>query len=234
MAFKMSAVKREIKGEKVRKEGLLPAVIYGAGGETESLSLMYNEFVKLYNEAGESSLVDLDVDNKDFGKILIHDVQYDPVSGRPTHVDLRRIDMNKSITASVELRFIGESAAIKEAGGTLVKNVEHVEIECLPKDLLNHIDVDLSVLKTFDDSVTVADLKIPSGVTIIEPSVETTVIKAVPAMTEEEIKAMEAESVAAVDVTKIESAAPKKEKEGEGEAVEEGAAPAKPTKEEKK
>jgi large subunit ribosomal protein L25 len=234
MAFKMSAVKREIKGEKVRKEGLLPAVIYGAGGETESLSLMYNEFVKLYNEAGESSLVDLDVDNKDFGKILIHAVQYDPVSGRPTHVDLRRIDMNKSITASVELRFIGESAAIKEAGGTLVKNVEYVEIECLPKDLLNHIDVDLSVLKTFDDSVTVADLKIPSGVTIIEPSVETTVIKAVPAMTEEEIKAMEAESVAAVDVTKIESAAPKKEKEGEGEAVEEGAAPAKPAKEEKK
>jgi large subunit ribosomal protein L25 len=231
MAFKMSAVKREIKGEKVRKEGLLPAVIYGAGGETESLSLAYNEFVKLYNEAGESSLVDLDVDNKDFGKILIHDVQYDPVSGRVAHVDMLRIDMNKTITASVELRFVGESAAIKEAGGTLVKNVEHVEIECLPKDLLNHIDVDLSVLKTFDNSVTVADLKIPSGVTIIEPSTETTVVKAVPAMTEEEIKAMEAESVAAVDVTKIESAAPKKEKEGE-EGGEDAAA--KPAKEEKK
>ncbi|MFA5127399.1 MAG: 50S ribosomal protein L25 [Patescibacteria group bacterium] len=217
MAFKMSAVKREIKGEKVRKEGLLPAVIYGAGGKNESLSLSYNEFVKLYNEAGESSLIDLDVDNKDFGKILIHDVQYDPVSGRVAHVDMLRIDMNKPITASVELRFVGESAAIKEAGGTLVKNVEHVEIECLPKDLLNHIDVDLSVLKTFDNSVTVADLNIPSGVAIIEPSAETTVVKAVPAMTEEEIKAMEAETVAAVDVTKIESAAPKKEKEGEGE-----------------
>lgn len=220
MAFKMSAVKREIKGEKVRKEGLLPAVIYGAGGENDSLSLSYNEFSKIYNEAGESSLVDLDVDNKDFGKILIHDVQYDPVSGRVSHVDLLRIDMNKPISASVELRFVGESAAIKEAGGTLVKNIEHVEIECLPKDLLNHIDVDLSVLKTFDNSVTVADLNIPSGVTIIEPSAETTVVKAVPAMTEEEIKAMEAESVAAVDVTKIESAAPKKEKDGEGDGAE--------------
>ena len=227
MAFKMSALKRELKGEKVRKEGLLPAVIYGAGGENESLSLAYNEFVKVYDEAGESSLVDLDVDNKDYGKILIHEVQFDPVTGRVSHVDLRRIDMNKPINASVELRFVGESAAIKEAGSTLVKNIEHVEIECLPKDLLNHIDVDLAVLKTFADAVTVADLNIPSGVVIIEPTAETTVVKAVPAMTEEEIKAMEAESSAAVDVTKIESAAPKKEKEGE-----DGAAPAEEPKKE--
>ncbi|MCX6781929.1 MAG: 50S ribosomal protein L25 [Candidatus Magasanikbacteria bacterium] len=227
--YKLSATKREIKGEKVRREGLLPAVIYGAGGETVSLTLAYSEFVKLYDEAGESSLIDLAVENKDAGKVLIHEVQFDPVKGQPIHVDLRRIDMSKPITANVALVFVGEAPAIKELGGTLVKNFEEVEVECLPKDLVNHIDVDLSVLATFDLSIKVSDLKIPSGMTIIEPSTDVVVVKAQPALTEEQIKAMEEESSAAVDVTKIESAVSKKEKEGE-----EGEAAAAPAVEEKK
>lgn len=214
--YKLSAVKREIKGEKSRKEGLLPAVVYGAGGEPQSLSLVYNDFIKLYKEAGESSLIDFDLENADGGKVLIHDVQFDPVKGRAIHVDLRRIDMNKPITASVELRFVGESGVIKEAGGTLVKNFETVEIECLPKDLVNHFDIDLAVLKTFDDAVKVSDLALPSGVKILEPEAHVIIAKAVPALTEDQLKAMDAESSAAVDVSKIESAAPKKKEEGEG------------------
>lgn len=210
----------------------MPAVIYGAGGEAESLTLVYSEFVKLYDEAGESSLIDLAVENKDAGKVLIHDVQFDPVKGRPIHVDLRRIDMSKPITANVELVFVGEAPAIKELGGTLMKNLEEVEVECLPKDLVNHIDVDLSVLATFDHSIKVSDLIIPSGVKIIDPSVDLVVAKAQPALTEEQIKAMEAESSAAVDVTKIESAVPKKAEEGEEKA--EGAGAAEEKKEEKK
>jgi len=218
--YKLSAVKREIKGEKIRSEGLLPAVIYGAGGEADSLSVVYSEFVKLFNEAGESSLIDLTVDNKDAGKILVHDVQYDPVSGKVIHVDLRRIDMNKPINASVELRFIGESPAVKEFGGTFVSNVEEVEVECLPKDLPNHLDVDISVLKTFDDAIRVSDLKIPSGVEIISPVMNTIVAKSIPALTEEQIKAMEAETTKDVDLSKIESVAPKKAEETEEGAAE--------------
>ena len=214
--FKLSAVKREIKGEKVRSEGLLPAVIYGAGGEADSLSLVYGEFVKLFDEAGESSLIDLTVDNKDAGKILVHDVQYDPVSGKIIHVDLRRIDMSKPINATVELRFIGESPAVKEFGGTFVANVEEVEVGCLPKDLPNHLDIDINVLKTFDDAIRVSDIKLPSGVEILSPVANTIIAKAIPALTEEQIKAMEAETTKDVDLTKIESAAPKKE-EAEGE-----------------
>ena len=219
--FKLSATKREIKGEKAREEGLLPAVIYGAGGEAESLALVYSDFVKLYDQAGESSLIDLAVENKDAGKVLIHEVQFDPVKGRPIHVDLRRIDMSKPITANVELIFNGESPAVKELGGTLVKNIEEVEVECLPKDLVNHIDVDLSVLATFDNAIKVSDLKIPAGLTIIEPATDIVVVKAQPALTEEQIKAMEAESSASVDVSKIESAAPKKKEEGEEAPAEE-------------
>lgn len=221
--YKLSAVKREIKGEKVRKEGLLPAVVYGAGGEPQALSLVYNDFIKLYHEAGGSSLVDFDIENTDGGKVLIHEVQFDPIKGRAIHVDLRRIDMKKPITASVELRFIGESGAIKEAGGTLVKNFETVEIECLPKDLVNHFEIDLSVLKTFDDAVKVSDLALPSGVKILEPEAHVIIVKAVPALTEEQIKAMEAESTEAVDVSKIESAAPKKKEEEGAEGAAEPA-----------
>jgi len=231
--FKLSAVKRETKGEKVRAEGLLPAVIYGAQGEADSLSFVYSEFSKLFKEAGESSLIDLTVDNKDAGKVLVHDVQHDPVSGRIVHVDLRRIDMSKPITAWVELKFIGESPAIKESGGTFVCNVQEVEVECLPKDLPNHLDVDITVLKTFDDAIRVSDIKLPAGVVITDPAAETIAAKAVPALTEEQIKAMEAESSAAVDLSKIESAAPKKKEEGEEEAASDEA-PAKDSKEEKK
>ncbi len=214
--YKLSALRREIKGEKVRGQGLIPAVIYGAGQETESLSLVYSDFIKLYNQAGEASLIDLDVDNKDFGKVLIHEVSYDPVDERVIHVDLRRIDMSKPISASVELIFIGESPVVKESGGTIVKNIEEVEVECLPKDLVSHIDVDLSVLKTFDDAIKASDLKIPAGVEIIEPEAEAVIVKAQRALTEDEIKAMEQEAEAVVDVSKIESAAAKKEEDKDG------------------
>lgn len=215
--YKLSAVRREIKGEKVRKEGLLPAVVYGAGSsESESISLVYNDFLKLYNEAGESSLIDFDIDNKDAGKILVHSVQYDPVSGRVAHVDLRKIDMKKIIDASIELVFINEAPAVKELGGTLVKNFDSIDVECLPEDLINHIDVDLSTLKTFEDAITVADLVVSKEVKIIDPPLDTIITKVIPALTEEQIKAMEEEGKAVEDVSKIESSAPKKAEEGEG------------------
>ena len=231
--FKINAVKREKKGAKVRAEdGLLPAVIYGAGGETDSVSLTFKEFNKVYQEAGDSTLIDLEVDGKEEGKVLVQDVQYDPVKDRVIHVDFKRIDMNKTLTAPVELVFVGESLAIKGAGGTLVRNFETIEIECLPKDLVSHLDVDLSVLKTFDDAFRVSDLKLPPGVKFCEVADDAIIVKAIPALTEEELKAMDAESTKDVDLSKIESAAPKKEGE-EGEEVAEEA-PAEGKKEEKK
>jgi large subunit ribosomal protein L25 len=229
MTLKLSANTRESKGEKVRTKIILPAVIYGMGGKAVSATLNHDEFKKLYSEAGEASLIDLSLDDKAEGKVLIHDIQYDPVSDEIIHVDLRRIDMNKSMTATVELRFIGESSVIKEQGGTLMHNISSVEVECLPKDLISHIDVDISALKTFDDAIKVKDLAVPSTVTITSPQGEDLVAKATPAMTEEEMKAMEA--AAAPDLTKIETAGKKKEDE---EGAEAGAAEAGEKKEEAK
>jgi len=214
MTFKLSASTRTVKGEKVRTKTVLPAVVYGMGGSAASVTLNYDEFAKLFAEAGEASLIDLLVGDKAEGKVLVQDIQYHPVSDRMIHVDLRRIDMNKEMTATVELRFVGEAPVIKEQGGTLMRNLESVEVKCLPKDLVSHIDVDLTVLKTFDDVVKIKNLIIPAGITITSPHAEGLIAKATAALTEEEIKAMET-AAAPVDLGKIEVAGKKKEEEGE-------------------
>lgn len=227
MTFKLSASARTEKGEKVRTKTVLPAVVYGMGGPATSVTVNYEEFAKLYAEAGEASLIDLVLGDKADGKVLIQDIAYDPVTDRMVHVDLRRIDMNKEMTATVELRFVGESPVIKAQGGTLMRNLESVEVKCLPKDLVSHIDVDLTVLNTFDDTIKIKNLTVPAGITITSPHADDLVAKATAALTEDEIKAMET-AAAPVDLSKIETAGKKKE---EGE---EGAEEAKPAAAEKK
>jgi large subunit ribosomal protein L25 len=219
MAYLLKAVTRTIKGEKSREQGNLPAVAYGAGNETVSLDLNYPEFLKLYKQAGDSSLIDLEIDGKNVGKVLVHEVQYDPVKDTPTHIDLRRIDMNKVMQAPVVLHFVGEAPAVKEMGGTLVQNISQVTVECLPKDLVSFIEVNLSGLKTFDDAVKVKDLVLSAGIKVVSPHADALVTKVIASLTEEEIKAME-EAGKNMDVSKIESSAKKKEEEAaaEGEA----------------
>jgi large subunit ribosomal protein L25 len=231
--YKLSAVKREQKGEKVRKEGLLPAVIYGGEGETVSLSLSPTEFEKIFNDAGESSLVDLTIDNKAAGQVLIYDYQNNPVTGRLSHVDFKRVIAGQLMTATVELKLVGEPPAVKEFGGTLVHNLDDVEIECLPKDLMHDIVVDLSVLKTFDDVIHVSDLKVNDGVKIIEPSANTVVAKVAPSLTEEQIKAME-ESGKQADVNKVEGVADKEKPEDVAAAAKDKDKKASEKKDEKK
>ncbi|MFA6105443.1 MAG: 50S ribosomal protein L25 [Patescibacteria group bacterium] len=237
MTFSLNAVLRKEKGEKVRWSGQLPAVVYGAGNTTESLSLNPQEFLKLYKQAGDSSLIDLVVDGKDVGKVLVQEVQADPVSNKVMHVDFRRIDMKKEMTAPVVLRFVGEAPIVKSSGGTLVTTVSTVEVKCLPKDLVSHLDVDISGFISYDQVIKIKDIKLPAGITIVSPHAEDLVMKAARALTEDEIKAMEEASKAPVDLSKIESAGKKKEEEegAEGEAKAEGAAPkAEEKKEEKK
>ena len=219
MEYKLEAKKREIKGEKIRSKLVTPAVVYGAGKDNISLTLDLKEFSRLYEQTAGSNLIDLTVDGKDQGIVLVHQVQYDPVTDAINHVDLRRIDMNKEITAMVALSFIGETSTVKEQGGTLLKNTEQVEVKCLPKDLISEIEVDLSALITFEDSIKIKDLSIPAGIVITNPGEDDMVVKAVPALTEEQIKAMEE---AEADVSKVEVAGEEEGEEGDEEKKEEG------------
>lgn len=232
MSYQLTAELRNVKGDKIRAEGKLPAVVYGVGKESQSLSLSPVDFLKLFKKAGESSLIDLSIGGKDAGKVLVQDVQYDPVSDAIIHVDLRSIDMNKEMTAPVVLRFVGESPVIKASGGTMVTTVSSVTVKCLPKDLVSQIEVSLAGLVTFEDTIKVKDIKVPAGITITSPNADDLVAKAVPALTEEEIKAME-ESSAAADVTKIVSVSDEKKAEKAAAEAAEGK-PAEEAKEEKK
>lgn len=237
MAYTLSAVTRKTKGATVRPDGQLPAVVYGAGKPTESLSLVPTEFLKLYKQAGDSSLIDIVLDGKNAGKVLVQEVQSDPVTDRLLHVDFRRIDMTKPMVAPVVLKFVGEAPIVKSSGGTIVTTVSTLTVRCLPENLVSSIEVDLTGLVSFDVIIKVKDLKLPAGITVINPNAEDLVVKATRALTEDEIKALEATSTDTVDLSKIESSGKKKEEaeaEGEAKPGEEGKAAAAPAKAEEK
>ncbi len=192
MTLELTVKTRETFGKKVkslRKKGIIPAVLYGIKAKSVSLEVDYSKFEKLYHEAGESTIIKLKVGNEN-KNVLIHDFSRDPLSEKFTHVDFYEVRMDKPITAEVPLVFEGESLAVKEQDGILVKNLTEIEVESLPVDLPHEIKVDVSALKTFDDIIHVKDLKVASGVKILTES-EEVVVSVVPPRSEEELKALE-------------------------------------------
>jgi large subunit ribosomal protein L25 len=213
---KLESKTREEKGKKTnkgRKAGLVPAVVYGRGIKSENLWVKSSDFTKLLKKAGESTLIDLKIDEKNGRNVIIHEIQRDPVSYKIIHADFYQVRMDEKIETKVELVFVGEALAVKDLGGILVKNVTEVEVKCLPVDLPSHIDVDISPLKTFEDRILAKDLKIDKEVEIaMDP--ETVVALVTPPRSEEELK--ELETKVEEDLTKVEGMV-KEEAPAEGE-----------------
>lgn len=234
MAFTLNVQsKPKTSNEDLRLQGIVPGIIYGGDRkEPTSIVVKQSEFQKLYNEAGESSLVDFSIDNGAPVKVLIQDVQRDPVKDKITHVDFRQINMNKEMTVDVEIKFVGEPLAVKELGGTLVKAHSYVTIKCLPKDLMSEIEIDLSPLKTFSDAIRVQDIKTPTGVTVVDEA-EMVLAKVVAPLTEDELKAMEESTGPKIEDIEVEKKG-KKEEEGEAGAGDKKEPAAAAKKEEKK
>lgn len=185
------------KSELLRKQGLIPAVMYGPGGESAILCCALGEFERTYRSAGESSLIQLSVDDNEPINTLIHEVQYDPVVNRPIHVDFYRVNMSEKLTAHIPLIFAGESRAVKEQGGILVKNIDELEVRCLPGDLVPEIEVSLSPLTELESSVTVGDISLPNGIELSSHYDHADIIAIVtPPVSEEELKKMEEEGAA--------------------------------------
>jgi len=174
----------------LRKDGKLPAVLYGHGLKNKMLVINDREFETVYKEKGGSSLIDLKMGDQKPVKVIIHEVQQDPVSGVVTHVDFHQVRMTEKISAEIELSFIGVSKAVKESGGILVKNFSTFKIECLPEDLVHIIDVDISKLETFDDIIRVSDVPLSRGITV-KANDDEVVVSVQPPRSEEEIKALE-------------------------------------------
>lgn len=186
----LKAEKREISGRRVkslRREGFVPAVIYGHGFESLSIQVPLKDFEKAYAEAGESSVIYLDLDNKNYPTI-IQDVDRDPVSDKFLHADFYKVRLDEKIKAKIPLNFMGESLAVKELGGILVKNISEIEVEGFPQDLPHQIDVDISSLVELRSHLLVKDL-VFSGKLEVKADPEAIVILVQEPISEEELKA---------------------------------------------
>jgi len=172
-----------------RKNGQLPAVVYGPNIEPKSLVVDYKEFSKVYKEAGGSSIIQLLIEDGKQYNVLIHDVDIDPLSRNFIHADFYSIPLDEEITASIPIVFIGESEAVKSLNGILSKNIQEIEVSCLPKYLPKELKADLSLLKTFEDNIKVKDLDIPENVKI-KMHKEDIVASVLPPRSEEELKSL--------------------------------------------
>lgn len=219
----LKAKSRDNKKEslaKIRKSGGIPAVVYGHKIPNVNLTLHEPAFAKLYKIAGETTVIDLQVEGeKASRKVLVHDVARDPIRNFVTHVDLYQINVSEKIKTHVPLVFIGESAAVKSEGGVLVKNIYKVEAEALFQDFPHEITVDISKLATFNDIITIADLPVSANVKIHADPKEI-VAKVMPPRAESELEALKEEAVMKVDDVKVEGEEKKKEKEAAKEAEE--------------
>lgn len=190
--------------DRLRRGYSLPAVVYGHNVPSRPVTVEANSFEAILKQAGTTSLIALRVGQERPVTVLIHDVQRHPTTSRPIHADFYQVKMTEKLEADIELRLVGESPAVKEQGGVLVRTLDTVKVTCLPADLVVAIDVDISALKTFDDRIHVRDLVVPSGLTVMTKSDEV-VASVAPPRSEEEIASLSAtveEKVEDVEVAK--------------------------------
>ena len=210
--IELQAEKREVFGRKtnaLREQGFIPAVLYGRDLESMPIQVQKKDFQKVYEKAGESTLVYIKVSEKLYPTI-IHDIAIDPIEDDVIHADFYKVSLTEKITAKVPLVFIGESSAVKDLAGILVKNINEVEVEALPQDLPHNIEVDISKLATFEDHIFIKDLPISDKVELKEKPDEIVVLVQQPISEEELQKQLEVSTAVPEEVEVI-----KKEKEEE-------------------
>ncbi|MBI3261211.1 50S ribosomal protein L25 [Candidatus Berkelbacteria bacterium] len=210
------------KAKPLLKEGRVPGIVYGHGFTNEAVLIAKKDLVKAHEQAGQSSLIELSVGEKEAFKVLIHDLQYDPVSDEPIHVDFYRVKMTEKIKTEIPLKFVGEAPAVEDLQGTLIQNKDELRVEALPQDLVHEIEVDISRLKTFEDKIHVKDLTIPNGIEVQEEP-EEVVALVQPPRSEEELAALEEKVEEKVEDVAVEEKGKEDEEGEEGAEAAEGA-----------
>lgn len=209
----LKAKKRDPKKNlgKMRKSGELPAVFYGKQEKATPISVAFKDFVKVWKEAGESSVVNLKIEGGEDLEALIQDVDSDPIRSIPRHADFYVFEKGKKLKIKTPIEFTGASPAVKDLGAILLKVLHELFIEALPKNLPKKIEVDISPLKNFGDFIAAKDIKLPSDVTLMEKP-EEVVASVYEPKEEEEEKPVEPVDLSAIEVEKK----GKEAKEGEG------------------
>ena len=217
------------EARRVRREGKIPAVVYGAGKDSLPVSVDPRVVTRILNsESGHNTIFDLTLDGEKT-KAMIVDWQYEPIKGRLLHIDLKRIALDKVLTVSVPIELRGEAEGVKTQGGILEQMLREVEIECLPADIPSHIELDVSQL-TFGKVLRVSDLPRSDKIKFLTD--ENQPVAHVTSVKEEVVATPEAAAAEAAAAP----AEPEVIKKGKQETEEEGAeaAPEKAEKKEKK
>ena len=207
--MEIQAAKRGVSGKGVqalRKDGLMPAVVYGPKQEALPIEMNQREFAKVLEKAGESTVISLSVDGEAHN-VLIHEVDYDPVTSIARHADFYAIVKGQKVKVDIELEFVGESLAVKQ-GGNLVKALHELEVEADPMNLPHDLKVDISALAEINSHILAKDIALPAGVTLVTGGDE--VVATVVEAKEEEVV-----PVTAPDMTAIETSVERGKKEEE-------------------
>lgn len=216
----LSANKRDIFGRKVKKlraTGQIPATIFGKKIASTSVSVAQDLFINVYKEAGETGLVELSVGDK-IRPVLIHHVQRDPVRGTFLNVEFHQVDLNVTVHANVPLIIIGQSPAVTQKKGVVLTILDEIEVEALPTDLPEKIEVDVRTLLEVNAEVKVSDLRIPKGVTVLSDS-GLTVVKIGSLVSKEAEAEAAAEAAKAAEAALAAEGAAGEAKTTEGEAI---------------
>ena len=161
---------RAITGKAVarlRRNGQLPAVVYGHGHASEALVVDAREFDQLRRHTGRNALVDLKVDDERAQPVMVYGVQEHPVTRRPLHVDFFLVKMTEEMTVDVPVVMNGESYAVSKLGGTLLHLLDTVKVRALPADVPSALELDVTPLETFEAMLHVSDLQVPERITIV-------------------------------------------------------------------
>ncbi len=229
----LKADERIILGRKVkqlRKEGLVPGHVFGKGLETEHVSVNAKEFAKVLAQAGETGLVDLKIGVDKIRPVLIRDLQHHALTGNLLHVDFYQVNLSVKVTVPVPINLIGDEPESVHLGETVVlQPLSEVQVEALPADLIESLEVNISTLKEIGDVITVNQLSYDHSKITVLAEPEEVVVKLDTAVTEEMKKLLEeqqAEAAAAQEAAVAEEGgeAPAEGEEGatEGEATEDG------------
>lgn len=212
----LAAQKRSVLGHKVkklRKDGFIPAHVFGHKVKTVHVQVKTGEFHKVFEKAGETGIISLSVDSEK-RPVLVRNLQIHPVTDEPLHIDFYQVNLTEKVKVNVPLEIVGESPAVEKKIGLLLTPVSEVEIEALPADLPENIEVDISKLSEIGSEIKVKDLKVDrSKVEVLTD--EELVVAQIGELVTKEMEALEAE----VEAEQAEAAA---EAPAEGEEKPEG------------
>jgi large subunit ribosomal protein L25 len=192
-ALELKAESREANGHRVkeiRRQGLVPAIIYGRGVETEHVQIEAKALRRVLSVAGTHQLIALQVGDRRPRMTLAREIQRDPVKRHYLHVDFYAVKMDEKVKAQVPVVLMGESPAVEDLDGILTQGLDEIEVECLPGDLVNSIEIDISTLVELNSSISVAELRVPETLTVLSDP-DSMVVRIEAPRTAEEVEALE-------------------------------------------